>query len=113
MTAPEDDLVPTDEAIEDEENEELAPKVISPNIDTSEKELEHGEYEIEYSDRGPNDIVLSGPLLGGWGPGRFFQSRGAALVWATQKYGPGRVKKVKEQPGRWAYLVKNLCQSTN
>jgi hypothetical protein len=69
---------------------------------------------MDYSVRGPRDVVLSGPLLGrSAGPGRMFTTPEEALYWAQDKYGMDRVKLIKpsEEAVRWAVLVKNLKSS--
>lgn len=79
---------------------------LRPGADT--KEAEIGVREVEYSCRGPRDVVLSGPVLAGWGPGRYFNSRRAAYAWAITKYGKQRVQRTRYTRGRWAFLIKNL-----
>lgn len=59
--------------------------------------------------RGPNDVVLSGPVIGGWGPGRYHRSKAVAKEFLEKKYGEDRVRPVGGWTrGRWAYLIKNL-----
>lgn len=67
-----------------------------------------GQFGVDfaYSDRGPKDFVLSGPITGGWGPGRWFKTRGDAFSHATAKYGPARVRLTKQSTGRWSFLIK-------
>lgn len=81
---------------------------ITPTLDTNDHVLENGEKFVDYSTRGPADVVLSGPITGGWGPGRWFSNRRMAHRWAVEKYGLSRVVPVRGQTGRWAFLVKNL-----
>ncbi len=62
--------------------------------------------------RGPGDVVLSGPVIGGWGPGRYFRSKAMARRYLELKY-PGRVRPAGGWTrGRWAYLVKDLKKGT-
>ena len=63
---------------------------------------------VEYHDRGPRDVVISGPLPGGWGPGRWMKNRRAAYAFYVGKYGVERVKTHPQSVGRYAFLVKNL-----
>jgi hypothetical protein len=79
---------------------------LQPGADTKGEDL--AARKVEYSCRGPRDVVLSGPVLAGWGPGRYFNSRRAAYTWARAKYGPDRVQRVRYTRGRWAFLIKNL-----
>jgi CTP-dependent riboflavin kinase len=59
--------------------------------------------------RGPNDVVLSGPVIGGWGPGRYFRSKALAKRYLELKYGAERVRSTGGWTrGRWAYLIKDL-----
>lgn len=69
-----------------------------------------GQFEREnyYSDRGPKDFIISGPMLGGWGPGRWFPTRGLAFNWALEKYGRERLQYTKQTQGRWAFLVRGV-----
>lgn len=63
--------------------------------------------DVLYSDRGPRDVVLSGPLGENTkGIGRWFATGYEALDWARTKYGE-RVTLILEGT-RWAVLVKNL-----
>ena len=74
-------------------------------------------FVVDYSTRGPNDFVVSGPLGDAVGPGRRFPSLSAALKWAQGKYGD-RARLVPELAklsgelmdtyplARWAILVK-------
>lgn len=79
---------------------------VKPTIDDTEKKLE--ESEISYdSVRAVRDFVLSGPILGGWGPGRYHQNRARAEAWCKQKYGELNVKQLAGTTrGRWAFLIK-------
>lgn len=68
--------------------------------------------DILYSDRGPRDVVLSGPLGkkvdSSKSPGRWFATGYDAFCWAEAKYGANRVTLILEEGTRWAVLVKNL-----
>lgn len=77
-------------------------------IDTAVADLEAPTSWVAYSDRGPNDVVLSGPVIGGWGPGRWHQNRRIAFGWAIRKYGIDRVVATPQSNGRWSVLIKNL-----
>lgn len=77
-----------------------------PGCDSSGGELDVGW--IDYSDRGPNDVMLSGPITGGWGPGRWHANRRAAYAACVAKYGVDRVKFPRQSEGRWCCLIKNL-----
>src|SRR5690349_24015591 len=61
---------------------------------------------VDYSTRGPNDFVLSGPLGAGRGNGRHFETLKAACIWATKKYGKDRVGVLPQQGEfRWGLLI--------
>lgn len=79
-----------------------------PWCDTPESELTAGMQWVDYSDRGPRDVVLSGPVTAGWGPGRWHKNRRIAYWVATQRYGAERVKPTRQTEGRWSFLIKNL-----
>lgn len=62
---------------------------------------------VDYSTRGPNDFVLSGPVAEGRGHGRHFDTLGDAYKWAVDKYGKARVGVLPQQGEfRWALLIK-------
>lgn len=64
--------------------------------------------------RGPRDVVLSGPIIGGWGPGRYHQSKALALRYLRLKFGDERVRVLPGWTrGRWAYLIKDLRKEPN
>ncbi len=90
------------------EEEDTLP--ITPTIDTTQKDLE--QREVAYtslSQRTDRDVVLSGPIIGGWGPGRYFQNRGRAHDFMVAKYGAGRVVELDGKTrGRWSFLIKDL-----
>jgi hypothetical protein len=79
-----------------------------PEYWMDEAELE--TLEFAYSDRHPNDWVISGPLGHATGPGRRFRSWGAAERWAREFYGDrfkGRVQEAYTPEGtRWAFLIR-------
>lgn len=64
---------------------------------------------VDYSTRGPNDFVVSGPYnhtIGG--QGRRFASLSSAFQWAVGKYGQKRVINIpQESDFRWALLIKS------
>lgn len=66
---------------------------------------------VDYVDRGPRDVVISGPIIGGWGPGRWHKNRRVAYWVAVDKYGEDRVKMTRQSSGRWSFLIKNLKQA--
>lgn len=64
--------------------------------------------------RGEHDVVLSGPVIGGWGPGRYFRSKALAKRYLELKYGAERVRPAGGWTrGRWAYLIKDLRKAEN
>ncbi len=77
-----------------------------PGCDTPADEF--GARWVEYYDRGPRDVVVSGPVTGGWGPGRWHKNRRVAYWRLVGKYGADRVKLTKQSQGRWSFLIKNL-----
>lgn len=81
---------------------------VDPTIDTAIADLEAPTSWVAYSDRGPMDVVLSGPVIGGWGPGRWHQNRRIAFGWALRTYGVDRVVATPQSNGRWSVLIKNL-----
>ncbi len=85
---------------------ELYPLI--PWCDTSSDEF--GARWVDYTDRGPADVVVSGPVTGGWGPGRWHKNRRVAYWIAVKRYGDGRVKTMRQSEGRWGFLIKNLRQ---
>jgi hypothetical protein len=69
---------------------------------------EFGSRWVDYDDRGPRDVVISGPVTGGWGPGRWHTNRRIAYWRCVGKYGVDRVKQLRQSEGRWSFLIKNL-----
>lgn len=82
---------------------------VEPEIPRFNFQPEH----VDYSTRGPNDYILSGPCgRNTKGPGRYFKSPRKALEWAQEKFGKDRVQEVKrpsfQECLRWALLIKNV-----
>lgn len=104
-----DDVDPSD-LDEEDDFEDLEPEYddFIPTLDSNSRALESGERSVTYVDRGPLDVVISGPVVGGWGPGRFHRSRRAAFSFVAEKYGAERVMPTKQSVGRWSFLIKNL-----
>lgn len=64
---------------------------------------------VDYNLRGKNDVVLSGPVISGWGPGKYYQNRMIAFKALAAKFGEHRVRFTeKNTSGRWSFVVKNL-----
>lgn len=62
---------------------------------------------VDYSERGPNDFVVSGPLgTADKIQGRRFDTRKDALEWAVAKYGKNRVKAIDAGEWKWAVLIR-------
>lgn len=88
------------------------PEAEQPGVDGLPR---HGDY----SDRGPLDAIISGPVGqkvdGSKNPGRWFADPWDALTWAEEKYGRENVRllepSLEEGTKRWAVLVKNLRRS--
>lgn len=97
---------PGDMAISDEslDDPEIYPMV--PWLDASDSDFD--SRWVDYCDRGPRDVVVSGPVLGGWGPGRWHKNRRVAYWRMVLKYGEDRVKPTRQSQGRWSFLIKNL-----
>lgn len=95
--------------LEDEEDDEddVINIPFQPDIDAG-PQLEAGLRPVDYSARGISDVVLSGPVRGGYGPGRWMSNRAGAYTWCVGKYGAGRVSQVPYVEGRWAFLIKGL-----
>lgn len=105
MTAPL--LEPDDELGEAYEDEAEYP--LEPTCDLPDAGI--GARWVDYTDRGPADVLLSGPVTGGWGPGRWHKNRRLAYAHCAEKYGAGRVQTVRQADGRWSFLIKNLRQA--
>jgi hypothetical protein len=101
-----DDVSPSD--LEGDEDLEPEYDDFVPTLDSNGGSLESGERLVTYVDRGPLDVVISGPVVGGWGPGRFHRSRRAAFSFLVEKYGAGRVSATRQSSGRWSFLIRNL-----
>lgn len=108
MSSDDDEVVDLDE-IEPEGPAELIPGVTTTEAELREAARPDGELYVNYVVRGPRDVVLSGPVRAGWGPGRYYRSRRVAYFAMAEKYGAERVKFLDGTTrGRWAYLIKNL-----
>ena len=106
MYLDDDDDIPEDETLE--------PEYWTPTCDSSPQSMESGSNQlIDYSTRGPRDVVLSGPVAGGWGPGRYHRSRRVAYHVLRDKFGAERIVPMRQSKGRWSFLVKNLKEVTN
>lgn len=85
--------------------EEEYDRALKPTIDTAPKEF--FERDVVYEDqRQHGDYVLSGPIIGGWGPGRYFQNRRQALEFYRAKFGPRCLRMDNQTRGRWSVLIK-------
>lgn len=85
------------------------PVALVPTIDTREAEFLEKEVHYQVGRRDPSDVVLSGPVIDGWGPGRYHQNRFFAMRHLVEKFGAHRVKRIEGQTkGRWAFLIKGL-----
>lgn len=85
-----------------------------PTIDTKQRVLEDWTLSYPHTKRGPGDVVLSGPVIGGWGPGRYFRSKRTAFEFMVAKFGHARVRKLdKSTKGRWSLLIKDLRGEAN
>lgn len=100
--------VPLEEevALEVDSNDDTNEYPLIPWCDTTDDEF--GNRWVDYVDRGPRDVVVSGPVTGGWGPGRWSKNRRVAYWRLVGKYGANRVKPTKQSQGRWSFLIKNL-----
>lgn len=97
---------------ENDEPERLEPGILTTEAQLREAAKPNGGLYVEYDVRGPRDVVLSGPVIGGWGPGRFHRNRRIAYFVLAEKYGEGRVRRLDGVTrGRWAYLIKNLREA--
>lgn len=98
-----------DDIPEEQDYGNVYPEFWTPTCDSSPQSMESGSNQlIEYSTRGPNDVVLSGPVVGGWGPGRYHRSRRVAYHVLRDKFGADRVTPTRQVKGRWSFLIKNL-----
>ncbi len=91
---------------DDEDDFETGPR--TPEYHHTADEVE--SMEVDYSIRGPDDWVISGPLAHGGGPGRRFPSIERADAWVRAKYGARVVHRIIEATlddrNRWAYLIR-------
>lgn len=104
--------------MEAEDWEELSPILekstvpLEPTIDTNEKEFADRFVEYPHTRRSDRDVILSGPVIGGWGPGRYHQNRALARQHLIEKYGADRVRTIGRYiRGRWAFMVLNLREA--
>ncbi len=67
------------------------------------------DTDFDYSDRGPDDWIVSGPLVNG-SRGRVFPNWAAAERWAREKYGVrflGPVQELRAMDApRWAFHIR-------
>lgn len=89
----------------DLDDPEIYPLV--PTVDTTRREFQ--DRFVHYAGVGPNDAVLSGPVIGGWGPGRYHQSRRQAREWLEARFGRERVRETEGiSRGRWSFVIRDL-----
>ena len=82
---------------------------LRPTIDLEDDEIENAE--IDYSDRGPGDWVLSGPLGDSRSKGgRRFDSWKDAEKFVRGLHGRRVMRPIKEAEmgGRWAFLIRKV-----
>lgn len=104
-----DELIVNLDEVEPEGPQELVPGVLTTLPELREAAKPDGNLYVNYTLRGPRDVVLSGPILGGWGPGRYYSSRRVAYFALVERFGENRVQFVDGLTrGRWGYLIKNL-----
>jgi hypothetical protein len=75
-----------------------------------------GKIDFDYSTRGPNDYVISGPISGrGSGPGREFLSADDAEAWGREHFGNRFKYRIRdsEKGGRWAILIAPINTGIN
>lgn len=89
--------------------DDLNPDKLRPGHELDDDEVESTEWS--YSDRAPDDFLVSGPVgEEGVGRGRWFPDDLEAARWVRERYGP-RVRRrapENEMEGlRWAYLIKS------
>ena len=98
-----------DDMLGSERSPEISKPEVRPTIDTPDEAFKDGDVFYTEALRGPRDAMLSGPIVGGWGPGRYFQSIYKAIEHYSQKYGADRVvKPPRRTKGRWSLIIKNL-----
>jgi len=94
-------------APEDMDLDDPSVYALSPSCDTVPREFR--DRFVDYNLRGPRDVVLSGPVQGGTGPGRYHQNRRRAYYSLVDKYGADRVRWTEKQSyKRWSFLVRGL-----
>jgi hypothetical protein len=90
------------------------PRILTPHMGMADDEVETTEFF--YSDRAPEDWVVSGPLgENGHGNGRSFATIGEAEKWARGFYGWRFKGRLPDEGfgGRWAMLVRGPRGLTN
>lgn len=99
-------MVQPKDLLELEEELEAPPK--TPDVGMDDDEVKNTAFE--YSDRHPNDWVISGPLKDSSTPGRRFRTWAQAEIWAQNKYGERLIRRVPEAAagGRWAFLIRGV-----
>jgi|SRR5690349_2825706 len=84
---------------------------LNVTCDTTQKEFL--DRFVDYNLRGPNDVVLSGPIISGWGPGKYYQNRMMAYRALVALHGADRVRFTEKNTiGRWSFVVKGLRNAT-
>ena len=104
------DLLDEEVALEEVGSDDDLDYPLIPWCDTTDDEF--GVRWVDYVDRGPRDVVVSGPVTGGWGPGRWSKNRRIAYWRLVGKYGIDRVKQTRQSEGRWSFLVRGLRAPT-
>lgn len=67
----------------------------------------------DYSDRGDNDYVVSGPLGDARGRGHRFKTVSEAAAWGRARFGSRFRRQINAGPFRWALLVRRLYGQEN
>ncbi len=78
----------------------------SPDCEMTDADVEAAQFK--YSDRAPNDYVVSGPIGDTNGRGRWFETHYRALRYYRMKFGDrfrGVVPEA-EQYGKYAFLIR-------
>lgn len=84
---------------------------LQPTNDTPPEDFLEKERDYVTLARGPRDVVLSGPVVNGWGPGRYFMNRKQARAWCEEKYGKERVGgNLGYTRGRWSFVIRGLAK---
>lgn len=83
--------------------------VSGPDCDaTAQQVMRISDGYYRRASRGPNDVMISGPLAGLNGPGRRMPTRWDAWRWCEEKYGKDRLIFPRQTEGRWCVIVKGL-----